>query len=116
MPAYSGTIALVLGIIVNILTFAGVKLPDDFAGQATSATVAVISTVIMLIGIWRLLFGKKAVTTLNAQVVAQGIVPLAGPGKGEIPSEADKLNAQSLAEARARAAGVPVVRAVPDKG
>ncbi len=115
MPAYSGTIALVLGIIVQVLAIAGVKLPEEFAGQATQAIVAIITAATMIIGIWRLLHTKRVAETATAQVVAQGIAPINGPDKGVVPSETERLNAESLAIARARAAGVSTTLAVPQR-
>lgn len=95
-PAYTGTVALLIGLLVTVLKAFGVTLPDDFSGQATSAAVAIITAISMAIGVWRLLHSKKVADTLSAQVTASGAAPVAGPDKGQVPSDSDILNAQQL--------------------
>lgn len=103
-PAYTGTIALFIGLLVTALKAFGVQLPDDFSGQATSTIVAIITAISMAVGIWRLLHSKKVADTLSAQVTATGKAPVAGPDKGAVPSESDVLNAQQIVLAAQRKA------------
>lgn len=96
MPAYTGTVALLIGLLVTGLKAAGVQLPEDFSGQLTNTVVAVITAASMVIGVWRLLHTKKVADVATAQVTAVGVAPLVGSNAGVVPSEADKLNAAEL--------------------
>ncbi len=104
VPAYTGTIALIIGMVVSVLGIVGVKLPEDFTGQATQLVTAVISVISMGIGVWRLLHTKKIADTATAQVAVTGQAPLVGSNAGVVPSESDKLNAQQVIDHARKAA------------
>lgn len=96
MPAYTGTVALLIGLLVTVLKAVGVQLPDDFSGQLTQTIVSIIGAASMLIGIWRLLHTKKVADVATAQVIAAGGQPIAGSKSDKVLTESDRLNAAEL--------------------
>ena len=103
-PNYTGTVALLIGLLVTGLRAFGVQLPDDFSGHLTDAAVAIITAIGMAVGVWRLLHSKKVADTLSAQIVNNGSVPIAGSAANKTPTESDLLNAQQVVDAHLRKA------------
>lgn len=96
MPPYSGTIALVVGLVVIVLQAFGIVVAPNDADTLKSALGGLAAAIPIVIGIWRLLHTKGVADTLSAQVTATGKAPVAGPDKGTVPTESDVLNAQQI--------------------
>lgn len=88
MPNYTGTITLLVGVVIVLLKAFGWQMPAEFKGQAVDAITAVVTAGTMLVGVWRLLHTKGVVDQLSDQVLLRGGVPVAGPQKGQLPPPA----------------------------
>lgn len=102
IPPYTGTIALIVGLVVIVLQFFGVVVAPTDADTIKAALGGICAALPIVIGIWRLLFTKKAVTTLSNQVVALGATPQAGPARDTVPTQASIAAAQSAVRKESR--------------
>lgn len=98
IPPYTGTIALVVGLVVIVLQAFGVVVAPNDADTIKAALGGLCAALPIVVGIWRLLFTKKAVTTLSNQVVALGATPQAGPARDTVPTSAEIVTARVAVE------------------